>query len=107
MFKRVRWTMLGAAAGVGGSIWAQRRVRRSVARYLPEQVTAEARARMARTAEDLRAAVGEGRTAMAEREAELRASLPRHPKALPPGRGQIIEARAVNLEREELEERAE
>jgi hypothetical protein len=81
---------------VGGSLWAQRKVRRSAARYLPDQVASAARARVERTADDLRAAIGEGRAAMVEREAELRARLPRDPRALPPGHGEVIEARSFD-----------
>jgi hypothetical protein len=97
MFKRVRWTLFGAAAGVGGSIWAQRKIRRQVARYLPDQVVSDARARVARTTDDVRAAVAEGRAAMVEREAELRAQLRGETGKRPPGRGEVIEARSFEL----------
>jgi hypothetical protein len=93
MFKRVRWAALGAVAGVGGSMWARRSVRRGIKRYQPEQLGAAARARLARATDEVRAAIGEGREAMVEREAELRARLPYSPLS---GQGEVIEARALD-----------
>jgi hypothetical protein len=95
MFKRLRWLGLGALAGVGGSIWAQRRVRQAVDRVMPAQLGHELRRRVGRVSADVRASLGEGRTAMAEREAELRARLPDGVTALPgirqSGRGRVID----------------
>ncbi len=88
--------MIGAAAGVGGSLWARRTVRRSIERHLPDRVASEARARISGAAGEVRAAIGEGRVAMAEREAELRARLLQPPGAVPPGRGDVIEARSLD-----------
>ncbi|CAN5532514.1 hypothetical protein BH18ACT1_BH18ACT1_09430 [soil metagenome] len=65
MFKRLFWLVTGASFGFGSSFWLQRSVRRSVARYRPAAVAA-------RFGRDVRVAVEEGRTAMTEREAELR-----------------------------------
>ncbi len=62
MFKRLFWLLVGATAGLGGSYWFQRRVRQAVDRFAPDNVQA-----------DVRAALTEGRTAMQQREAELRA----------------------------------
>ena len=75
MFKRIRWMSIGAAAGLGGSVWAQRRVRQTVERYLPEQMGMQAAQRVRDLRDDLLDAVDEGREAMRSREAELRTQL--------------------------------
>jgi hypothetical protein len=96
VFKRLRWLGLGALAGVSGSIWAQRRVRQAVDRVMPAQLGNELRRRVGRVSDDLRMSLSEGRTAMAEREAELRARLPDGVTPLPglrqSGRGRVIDA---------------
>jgi hypothetical protein len=63
--KRVRWLAAGAAAGFGGSLWLQRKLRAAAGRYGPAGVAASLAGRA-------RAALAEGRAAMREREAELR-----------------------------------
>lgn len=74
MFKRVRWMTIGFGVGVGASVWAYRSVRRSVDRHAsPELIDGARKANALRR--DLVDAVAEGRAAMAEREAELRARL--------------------------------
>lgn len=83
MFKRVRWLSIGAAVGLGGSVWAQRRVRRTVDRYLPDEVVARAGARARDLRSDVRDALDEGVLAMRAREEELRAQVQ---GAAPPGR---------------------
>ena len=65
MLKRVRWLITGAAVGFGGSVWLQRKVRTAAERWRPAGVAGAAATR----AKD---ALEEGRTAMREREAELR-----------------------------------
>lgn len=81
MFKRVRWVGMGLAAGAGGTVWAQYRLRRRVERYLPAQVRADVAARVRAAGTDLRDAFQEGRAAMADREAQLRAQLHLAPPA--------------------------
>lgn len=61
MFKRLFWLTVGAVAGFSGSYWVQQRVKRTVDRFAPDNLQADAKA-----------AVVEGRTAAREREAELR-----------------------------------
>jgi hypothetical protein len=99
VFKRLRWLTLGALAGVSGSIWVQRRLHQAIERVTPQQLGHQVRRRVGRVSDDLRASVREGRTAMAEREAELRARLPDGvtplPGALSSGRGRVIDAVAV------------
>jgi len=75
MFKRIRWMSVGAAVGLGGSVWAQRRVRRTVERFLPDQVGSEVAQRARHLRNDVLDAIEEGRVAMQAREAELRAQL--------------------------------
>ena len=62
MFKRLFWLSVGVVAGLGGSVWLQRRVRQAVDRFAPESIQG-----------DVRAALAEGRAAMRAKEAELRA----------------------------------
>jgi hypothetical protein len=70
MFKRLFWFLVGFVLGLGSSWVVTRRVRRVAARYVPAQV-------VDRWGGTVRAAVDEGRTAMRDREAELRATLVR------------------------------
>ncbi len=66
---------MGAAVGFGGSVWAQRRVKRTVERYLPERMNADVVQRARYLADDVREALDEGREAMRVREEELRRQL--------------------------------
>ena len=77
--KRVLWSTVGYAAGLGTSIYVQRRVRRAVEYYTPEQVRRDATLAGRQVAHrarevviDLREAAVEGADAMRAREAELR-----------------------------------
>jgi hypothetical protein len=67
MFKRLRWLSTGAAIGLGGSVWLQRKLKSTANRYRPVEVAGAAAARA-------RDALEEGRAAMKQREAELRGS---------------------------------
>lgn len=75
MFKRLFWLCVGLSIGLGTSFWVMRLVRRTVERYLPERVASEAAVRARGFAEDVKAAVAEGRQAMKERESALWAEL--------------------------------
>ncbi|HET6950082.1 MAG TPA: hypothetical protein VFI47_06895 [Acidimicrobiales bacterium] len=75
MVRRVFWFGTGATAGFGGAMWIRRRLLRTVRRLTPERVQADVTTSVRRLGTDLRAAVSEGRTAMADREAELRSEL--------------------------------
>ncbi len=77
MFKRVRWMVMGASMGATASVYAKRRVKRFLKAYTPPEVANRA-AQQART--ELRAAVTEGKEAMRQREAELRAEVHRRTK---------------------------
>lgn len=73
MFRRLFWLMVGAGFGFGVSFWLMRFVRETAARYAPERVSADLTEALRNLGGDLRDAVAEGREAMREREAELRA----------------------------------
>lgn len=75
MFRRLFWLVIGAGFGFGVSFWLMRFVRETAARYTPERVSADLGDALKSFGSDLRAAVAEGREAMREREAELRADV--------------------------------
>ena len=75
MFKRLIWLLIGAGFGFGASFWVTRRVRETVERYMPARVSNDMANALRAFGADVRAAVAEGRDAMREREAELRADL--------------------------------
>lgn len=79
MFKRLFWLVMGAAFGFGVSFWLMRFVRETVTRYSPERVSADLAGALRQLGGDLRAAVTEGREAMREAEADLRAKIERVP----------------------------
>ena len=79
MFKRIFWLVVGAGLGFGLSFWLMRFLRSTVDRYRPERVSGDLAAALTQLGKDLRAAVAEGRLAMREREAELRADLEARP----------------------------
>ena len=73
MFKRLFWFTLGCAS----SLWVMRTVRRTVERLTPHRLTQDAVAGARSAGSELKAALDEGRQAMREREAELRAEMSR------------------------------
>ena len=75
MFKRLFWLMIGVGFGFGVSFWMMRFVRETMHRYTPERVSSDLADAMKGLGADLRAAVADGREAMREREAEIRAEL--------------------------------
>lgn len=75
MLKRLFWLLVGTGFGFGVSFWLMRFVRATVERYTPERMSADLAGALREFGADLRAAVAEGREAMREREAELRAQL--------------------------------
>ncbi len=86
MFKRLFWLLMGAGFGFGVSFWLMRFLRDTLARYTPERVSADIAGALRGLGADVRAAVAEGREAMREREAELRAQL--EPRAARPRMGE-------------------
>jgi hypothetical protein len=75
VFKRLFWLMIGVGFGFGVSFWMMRFVRETMQRYTPERVSSDLAEAMKGLGADLRAAVADGREAMREREAEIRAEL--------------------------------
>jgi hypothetical protein len=75
VFRRLFWVMVGAGFGFGVSFWLMRFVRSTVERYSPERVSSDLADALRSLGRDLREAVAEGREAMREREAELRAEV--------------------------------
>jgi hypothetical protein len=75
VFKRLFWLVLGAGFGFGVSFWVVRTVRETVERYTPERVSSDLAVAIRGFGADVRDAVAEGREAMREREAEIRADL--------------------------------
>jgi hypothetical protein len=75
VFKRLFWLLIGLGFGFGMSFWFMRFIRETVDRYRPERVSQDLAGAISKLGDDLRAAVREGRMAMAEREEELRAEV--------------------------------
>ena len=78
MFKRIFWLAIGLGLGFGMSFWLMRFLRETVDRYRPERVSQDLAGAISKLGDDLRAAVREGRLAMAEREEELRTEVDGH-----------------------------
>lgn len=77
--KRIFWSSVGYAAGISTSVYVQRRVRRAVEHYTPEQVRHDVGVKGRQVADkardvviDLREAAVEGVDTMRAREQELR-----------------------------------
>ena len=75
MFKRLFWLTVGMTIGFGTSFWVYRLMRQTLERYRPEHVTEAVAQSVRALRDDLRAAVAEGREAMRQAEADLRADL--------------------------------
>ncbi len=71
--KRVVWFTMGAAAGVAGTTWTQRKVKQAAAAAKPRAVATRAAGAVRSRGADFVDALREGRLAMHQREAELRA----------------------------------
>jgi len=75
MFRRLFWLVIGIGFGFGVSFWFMRFVKSTIERYSPDRVSSDLAGALRQFGVDLRAAVAEGREAMQEREAEIRAQL--------------------------------
>ena len=75
MFKRVKWFVAGAAVGASGSVYARRKARAAAGKFRPAAVARNTAVRVKGRASDVAEAVRVGRTAMRERETELREQL--------------------------------
>lgn len=91
MFKRLFWFAVGVGFGFGLAVWLARSIRRTAQRLTPQSVAGRLAGALRDLGKELGAAVREGRDAMAEREAELRAQVgdraPATTPAVPMGRG--------------------
>ncbi|HUR48358.1 MAG TPA: hypothetical protein VMY88_02365 [Acidimicrobiales bacterium] len=76
MLRRIFWFAVGIGFGAGLSWWATRALRRTAEKYAPDRVAGELSKSLGRFGADLKAAVGEGRSAMRAREEELRVANP-------------------------------
>lgn len=74
--RRAFWTALGLGAGVAAAVLTSRFLRRQRERMSPAHVGSEVGGLARDTGRLVREAIAEGRRAMAEKEAEIRASLP-------------------------------
>jgi hypothetical protein len=70
--KRLFWLGVGYTAGLGTSWYAARKVKEAARRYTPEGLQTRVTDTVSGLSRDVRAAVTEGRSAMREREAELK-----------------------------------
>ena len=75
MFKRLFWLMMGAGLGFGMSFWIMRTVRETVERYSPHRISSDLSEAARAMGVDVRQAVADGRDAMRDHEAELRAQV--------------------------------
>jgi hypothetical protein len=88
--KRLVWFAAGAAAGVGGTAYAKRKAREAAQRYRPINMAKGAVDRLAD-------AVREGRSAMAAKEAELKArSDAQEPAPVPAVQVLLVESATVD-----------
>jgi len=72
MMRRVVWFGGGMAAGAGGAVWAQRKVRAQIERARPSHLAVVASDAARAAGGVVREAVQEGRSAARDREAQLR-----------------------------------
>ncbi|MFZ4515160.1 MAG: hypothetical protein ACOYN3_02520 [Acidimicrobiia bacterium] len=72
MMKRLFWFTLGVGAGAAGALYAQRRIQRTVKRYTPPAIADRMTTAMKQFGADVADSARAGRTAMAERETQLR-----------------------------------
>jgi hypothetical protein len=77
VFKRLLWLSIGLTAGFGSSFWLMRTVRRTVERFTPQRLSQDVVSGARSVGTEMRAALDEGRVAMRQREAELRAEIER------------------------------
>lgn len=77
MPKRVFWLTVGLSVGAGGTEWARRKARRLRRRFSPPRLASDMAGALRNAGRGVSEAITEGREAMRQREAELRARLER------------------------------
>jgi hypothetical protein len=88
MIKRVSWFVAGAAVGAAGTSYATRKIKKKAAQLAPTTVVRNAANRVQHRGRDLVEAAREGRTAMRQKEYELKAA--RDHQDRPRRRAQVI-----------------
>jgi hypothetical protein len=78
VFRRLFWLIVGVSFGFGLSFWLTRLIKQRMERYAPRRVTADLTTALRQFGQDLKYAAVEGREAMREHEAVLRADLADH-----------------------------
>lgn len=84
MMKRLTWFVTGLVAGAASIVLVGRRIKRTVADLAPVRIAERALDRTRESFGRVRDAIGDGRSAMVERETQLRHRLlnetPAHPR---------------------------
>lgn len=88
MIRRAFWLLVGLVLGMGATVWLLRVLRIRVLETTSGGVAVQVGGSLRRLGADLRDAVDEGRTAMHQREAELRHRL----DGPPPGPAELLAA---------------
>ncbi len=70
--KRLFWLSVGAVVGASGTVWAERKVRAQLEALQPDHLAVMAQKRVVSFAHQILEATVEGRSAMRERETELK-----------------------------------
>jgi hypothetical protein len=73
VLRRVFWLFLGMGVGMGSSLYITRRVKQVAARYAPERISSDMADSVRALGRDVRLSLQDGREAMRQREAQLRA----------------------------------
>jgi len=76
VLRRIFWLFLGVGVGMGSSLYVTRRVKQVAARYTPERISSDMADSVRALGRDVRLSLQDGRVAMREREAQLRADEP-------------------------------
>lgn len=79
--RRLFWLGVGAAAGASGTVYVQQKVRQRLEALGPDHVVTAAGNTAKRVGRTVVDAVSEGRSAMRDREIELRGQVQRRPAA--------------------------
>ena len=97
--RRTTWFVAGVAAGVGGANYAAKKVKQRAEQLRPTNVARSAAGRARGGGRRVADAVREGRTAMRQREDELKARRDRRPQPidaqLDPGDELLVDGRPV------------
>ncbi|MEX0767191.1 MAG: hypothetical protein WD029_01800 [Microthrixaceae bacterium] len=93
--KRLFWLSVGVAAGASGTVWVERQVKSRLESLQPEHLAVQAQKRAVSVGKHLLDAAIEGRSAMRDRESELRARYHDSPSPeFPPG---VIDISSVRV----------